>query len=234
MNLKDLFGKALLNYHQSPDCQTLDTWTNLTDVDPVPISYFFRSFDQMPKIEQHALSLCKGNVLDIGCGAASHSLYLQNSQQLSVTGIDLSPGAIEVAKERGLTNTHCLSIYAFSGKKYDTLLLLMNGLGIAEELNGVGRLLYKLKQMLKPQGQILLDSSDLIYLFDDEEVTAWLSDERYYGEVDYGIGFQGQKEEFPWLYLDYAKLEQIASLTGLKCEKIMEGPNHDYLARLHL
>lgn len=232
--MKDLFGKALLNYHQSPNSQTLDTWTNLTDVDPVPISYFFRSFSQMPKIEQHALSLCKGNVLDIGCGAGSHSLYLQDDQKLSVSGLDLSPGAIEVAKERGLTKTHCSSIYAFSEKKYDTLLLLMNGLGIAEELNGVGRLLNQLKQMLKPQGQILLDSSDLIYLFDEEEVTAWLTDERYYGEVDYGIGFQGQKEEFSWLYLDYPQLEQIALLTGLKCEKIMEGSNHDYLARLHL
>ena len=232
--MKDLFGKALLNYHQSPNSQTLDTWTNLTDIDPVPIAYFFRSFEQMPKIEQHALSLCKGNVLDIGCGAGSHSLHIQNIQKLLVTGLDLSPSAIDVTQKRGLTNTHCTSIYEHLDKKYDTLLLLMNGLGIAEELNGVGRLLNHLKQLLKPQGQILLDSSDLIYLFDEEEVSAWLSDDRYYGEVDYGIGFQGHKEEFPWLYLDYPHLEEIALLTGLKCQKIIEGPNHDYLARLHL
>lgn len=234
--MKDLFGKALLNYHQSPGTQTLDTWTNLTEIDPVPIAYFFRSFNEMPKIEQRALSLCRGHVLDIGCGTGSHSLYLQNKKQLSVTGIDLSPGAIQVAKRRGLSNTLCNSIFEYSSldKKYDTLLLLMNGLGIARELSGVSALLEHLKEMLSPGGQILVDSSDLIYLFDEDEVSAWLADERYYGEVDYGIGFNGEKEEFPWLYLDYKHLEQLATLSGFRCEKIVQGPNYDFLARLEI
>ena len=232
--MNDIFGKALVDYYDNPSKQKLITWTNLTDEDPVPVAYFFRTYKQMPNLEQKALALCKGSVLDIGCGSGSHSLYLQKNKSLTVTGLDQSNGAIEVAKQRGLSNTHCCSIYDFSGKKFDTLLMLMNGLGIAKTFNGVSKLLEHLKTLLQPNGSILVDSSDLIYLFDDDEKTFWLNDRRYYGEVDYGIKYKKMAEEFSWLYLDYDNLTKIASSSGFECEKIMEGLNFDYLACLRI
>lgn len=230
--MKDLFGKALRNYHQAPGKQSLLTWTSLTDEDPVPLAYFFRMFEQMPALEQKALQLTFGEVLDIGCGSGSHSLYLQDTKGLDVTGIDLSKGASEVAKDRGVKQIISQSIFDYTDQKFDTLLLLMNGLGIAQTFQGVIPMLNHLKTLLKKDGQILMDSSDLIYLFPEEEQADWQMSEPYYGQVEYGIGFQNETEEFPWLYLDYDCLLQAASLCGFHCEMIMQGPNYDYLARL--
>ena len=230
--MDDLFGKALLNYQQQAGNQELITWTSLTEEDPVPLSYFFRGFEKMPTIEKKALQLASGKVLDIGCGSGSHSLYLQNEKGLDVTGIDRSQGAIDVAKMRGLKKIRCQSIMDLSGEKFDTILLLMNGIGIAQNFKGVVPLLSHLKTLLHPEGQILVDSSDLIYLFPEEEQLDWQMADSYYGELDYGIRFAGEEQEFPWLYLDYNHLETAANLAQLHCEKVLEGPNYDFLACL--
>lgn len=230
--MNDLFGKALFNYHQKPSDQKIITWTNLTDKDPVALSYFFRSFDQMPQLEKKALELSYGKVLDIGCGSGSHSLYLQNQRKQDVIGLDISEGAITVARSRGLKNTFNVSIFDFSAKKFDTLLLLMNGLGIARSIAEVIPFLEHLKKLLQPNGQILVDSSDLIYLFDEEDKNLWLDDKRYYGEVDYGIGFNGHTATFPWLYLDFTRLEKMAERAGFRCTKVCDGAHYDYLACL--
>ena len=230
----DIFGKALQTYFQNPEKQNLTTWTNLTEEDDVPISYFFRLYDEMPALEQKALALASGKILDVGCGSGSHSLYLQNERALDVTGLDISEGAIEVAKERGVKQTHCSSIWDFNKAKYDTILLLMNGMGIAKTTIDLPALLIHLKGLLAPKGSILVDSSDLIYLFDEEDVTLWKEDEIYYGEVDYGIRFEGQSEEFPWLYIDPKRLEIAAKTAGFNFKIIANGTNYDYLAQLSL
>jgi len=222
----------LLDYHQSPGEQQLITWTSLTEEDPVPLAYFFRNYQDMPAIEQKALALSKGKVLDIGCGSGSHSLYLQNEKGLSVCAVDSSSGAAQIAKERGVNQVFHQSILDFKEGSFDTLLLLMNGLGVAKDFQGVLPLLIHLKSLLAPGGQILLDSSDLIYLFEEEDQDDWRNAATYYGELDFGIGFKGETEEFPWLYLDFEHLSQAAELAGFNCEKILDGPNYDYLARL--
>lgn len=222
----------MLDYHQSPGEQQLITWTSLTEEDPVPLAYFFRNYQDMPAIEQKALALSKGKVLDIGCGSGSHSLYLQNEKGLSVCAVDSSSGAAQIAKERGVNQVFHQSILDFKEGSFDTLLLLMNGLGVAKDFQGVLPLLIHLKSLLAPGGQILLDSSDLIYLFEEEDQDDWRNAATYYGELDFGIGFKGETEEFPWLYLDFEHLSQAAELAGFNCEKILDGPNYDYLARL--
>ena len=222
----------MLDYHQSPGEQQLITWTSLTEEDPVPLAYFFRNYQDMPAIEQKALALSKGKVLDIGCGSGSHSLYLQNEKGLSVCAVDSSLGATQIAKERGVNQVFHQSILDFKEGSFDTLLLLMNGLGVAKDFQGVLPLLIHLKSLLAPGGQILLDSSDLIYLFEEEDQDDWRNAATYYGELDFGIGFKGETEEFPWLYLDFEHLSQAAELAGFNCEKILDGPNYDYLARL--
>lgn len=230
--MNDLFGKALLDYYQSPGEQQLLTWTSLTEEDPVALAYFFRAYHQMPSLEQEALKLSQGKVLDIGCGSGSHSLYLQNIKGLNVTSLDSSFGAAQIAKERGVKQVIHQSILDFNEGCFDTLLLMMNGLGVAKDFQGVLPLLLHLKSLLSPKGQILLDSSDLIYLFEEEEQEEWRLAEPYYGELNFGIGFNQETEEFPWLYLDFDHLSQAAALAGLHCEKILDGPHYDYLAKL--
>ena len=121
----------------------------------------------MPKLERHALELTKGRTLDIGCGSGCHSLYLQNEKKIDVTGIDNSAGAIKTAKKRGVKNLIESSIFDCEVTYFDTLLLLMNGPGVCGTLDKLEELLIKIKSLLSENGQILLDSSDLIYLFDE-------------------------------------------------------------------
>ena len=233
--MKDLFGKAILDFqtHNSPE--DLLTETNISEEDEMSVAYLFRSYSEMGILEQKALLLAEGKVLDIGCGAGSHSLYLQNEKKLDVTAIDISKNAIEACQLRGVENTKVEAILEFeTEEKFDTILLLMNGTGIFEKLKNVSNYLQKLKSLLAKNGQILIDSSDIIYMFDeDEDGGKWISGDAYYGELEFTISYKGQKEApFPWLYMDYNTLQNAAVANGFQCEMVLEGEHFDYLAKL--
>lgn len=233
--MKDLFGKAILDYQTKNSPENLITETTISEEDEMSVSYLFRSFSAMPEIEKQALQLAKGKVLDVGCGAGSHSLYLQEERNLDVTSIDISANAIQACKLRGLKKAQIHDVMTLENQKYDTILLLMNGAGMCGQLKKVPDFLLKLKSLLNDGGQILLDSSDIIYMFDeDEDGGKWIpSDTDYYGEVIFNISYKGEKEQpFKWMYIDYTTLENAAADNGLKCEMILEGEHFDYLARL--
>ncbi len=235
--MKDLFGKAMYDFQTNNSPEDIITETSISDEDEMSVEYLFRSYDEMPKIEQKALQLTIGKTLDVGCGAGSHSLSLQNDRNLDVTSIDISEKAIETCKLRGLKNVIVQNILDFEGTKFDTILLLMNGTGIFGKLENCNKYLLKLKSLLNPGGQILIDSSDIIYMFDeDEDGGKWIpSETEYYGELTFTISYKGEKEEpFDWLYLDYNTLQNAAIANGLKCELIMEGEHYDYLAKLSI
>ena len=232
-NIKDVFGNALLDYNKFPNSQELITWTSITGEDPVPLSYFFRTYNQMPKIEQMALDMTYGNVLDIGCGSGCHGIYLQNERKLSVLGLDSSPAAIKVAGERGLLQKINQSIFDFREETFDTLLLLMNGVGICGSLERLELLMEKLKSLMNPGGQVFMDSSDLIYLFDESPIgEKIIPASRYYGELEYSVKYKNKTETFPWLYIDFGLLSEKALQAGLGISLLLEGANWDYLARL--
>jgi cyclopropane fatty-acyl-phospholipid synthase-like methyltransferase len=226
--MKDLFGKAILDYQTSNSPEDLITETSISDADEMSVAYLFRSFDEMPKIEQKALELCHGKILDIGCGAGSHSLYLQQ-KGFEVTSIDISENAIKACQLRGLKNTKVLNVLDLENQKFDTILLLMNGTGIFRTVAETPKYLQKLKSLLNPNGQILIDSSDIIYMFDEGEVPT----ETYYGELTFTLSYKNQTEApFPWLYLDYDLLEKLANDSNLHCELLSKGTHYDFLARL--
>ncbi|SHH46198.1 class I SAM-dependent methyltransferase [Flavobacterium johnsoniae] len=235
--MKDLFGKAMYDFQTNNSPEDIITETSISEEDEMSVEYLFRSYDEMPKIEQKALQLATGKILDIGCGAGSHSLSLQNDRNLDVVSIDISEKAIETCRLRGLKNTQVQNVLDFKGEKFDTILLLMNGTGIFGKLENCNKYLSKLKSLLNPGGQILIDSSDIIYMFDeDEDGGKWIpSETEYYGELTFTISYKGEKEEtFDWLYLDYNTLQNAAIANGLKCELIMEGEHYDYLAKLSI
>lgn len=235
--MKDLFGKAILDYQTKNNPENIITETSISEEDEMSVSYLFRSFEEMPKIEQKALELATGKILDVGCGAGSHSLYLQKVRKLDVVSIDISPNAILACAERGLEQCFVQDVMSLSSadRKYDSILLLMNGCGLAETMKKLPKFLQKLKSLLAGNGQILIDSSDIIYMFDeDEDGGRWISNEAgYYGEVTFDISYKGEKEDtFNWLYIDYNTLQNAAFANGLKAEMILEGEHYDYLAKL--
>jgi SAM-dependent methyltransferase len=232
--MKDLFGKAILDYQTQNNPENIITSTSISDEDEMDVAYLFRSFDEMPSIEQKALLLAKGKTLDVGCGAGSHSLYLQNERNIEVHSIDISKNAIQACSLRGLKNAQAIDVLDLENEKYDTILLLMNGTGIFETLEKTTIYLQKLKSLLNPNGQILIDSSDIIYMFDeDEDGGKWIPSDNYYGELTFSLQYKKEKEvDFPWLYLDYNTLQNAALANRLQCHLLMEGDHYDYLAQL--
>jgi SAM-dependent methyltransferase len=233
--MKDLFGKAILDYQTGNAPENLITETSISEEDEMSVAYLFRNYKAMPKIEQKALQLAKGRVLDVGCGAGSHSLYLQNIEELDVTAIDISKNAIEACRLRGIKNAIAMDVMQLENEKFDTILLLMNGAGMCGRLSKIQDFLEKLKSLLNNGGQILLDSSDIIYMFDeDDDGGKWIpTDVEYYGEVVFNVAYKGEKEEpFNWMYIDYNTLQNAAHAVGLQCELMLEGEHFDYLARL--
>ncbi len=233
--MKDLFGQALLDYQNSNYKEDIITSTSISDDDVLPIPYLFRSYKKMPKLEQKALDLAFGKVLDVGCGAGSHSLYLQNEKGLDVKAIDISIGAVEVCKKRGIKNAEVLDVLKET-TQFDTILLLMNGTSVFQELNQVTNYLSHLKSILKTNGLILIDSSDIIYMYEDED-GGYLFNENgnYYGELEYFVNYKDEKEEpFKMLYLDFRLLKNACFALGLKCKMLAEGEHYDYLAKIYV
>ena len=232
--MKDLFGKALLDYHNGNYTEDIITSTSISNEDILPLPYLFRNFSEMPKLEQKALQLSKGKVLDVGCGTGIHALYLQN-KGFEVKAIDISQGAIEVCKQIDVLNTEIKDVLDET-ETFDTILLLMNGTGIFQELTQVSKYLTHLKTLLKPNGQILIDSSDIKYMYEDEDGGIWMdANANYYGELDYYLSYKGETEEpLKWLYLDFNTLYTACTSIDLNCEKIEEGEHYDYLAKITL
>lgn len=230
--MKDILGNALLDHYNGIAQKDIITWTNISVEDTLPIDYFFREFPMMKRLEQLALDMATGAILDVGCGAGSHSLYLQDKDH-RVKAIDVSKKAIEVCRKRGVANAQVLDILNET-ESFDTILLLMNGTGIFQKLDQVSKYLKHLKSLLNEGGQILLDSSDILYMYEDEDGGYWHDlNANYYGELDYFISYNGEEETpMKWLYLDFNTLREIAESSGLNCQLVIEGENNDYLARL--
>ncbi|MGA9213118.1 class I SAM-dependent methyltransferase [Kaistella sp.] len=231
--MKDLMGQAIWDYYHNKSADDLLTETSISEIDELPVEYFFRGFEEMNLIEQNALELSKGKTLDIGSGAGSHSLYLQNEKKLEVFALDISPKSIEVCQLRGVKNILCADILKFPGETFDTILLLMNGTGIFESLDKIDIYLEKLFSLLNDNGQILIDSTDILYMYDrDEDGGVSVPADHYYGEVDYFVHYKLDTEKpIKWLYLDFETFKRAAENNGFVIEKILQEED-SYLARL--
>lgn len=231
--MTDIIGVALLDFYNGNYSEDIFTETNISEEDELPLPYLFRDFKEMPEIEKQALKSSKGKTLDVGSGAGSHSLYLQE-KGFDVMAIDTSKGAIEVCKLRGVKNAKNIDLLKLENEKFDTILLLMNGTGIFQNLENTSKYLQYLIALLNPNGQILIDSSDLQYMYDPtEEGGIMVPADRYYGELEFIMRYKDLvSEAFEWLYLDEKTFENICSLNNLNFEVIARGDNFDYLARI--
>lgn len=231
---KDPFEQAFFDYLNGDEKASVVVHNSKGDDEIMQVAYFFRSWNEMPELEKLALESCYGHVLDIGAGSGCHSLHLQNID-IKVTALDIKPGFVEVMKKRGIRNTILADIQSVGNSTYDTLLMLMNGIGFTCDLMGLEKFLKKARGMLKPGGQILMDSSDLLYLYQEDDGTVAIDlSENYYGEVEYQVEYKGVKGiPFKWLFVDFSNLSYFADLAGFRTELLHEDENHNYFARLY-
>ena len=229
----DPMGLAISDFYNKRKTAKLYTCTHLTTYDELPIAYLFRTYDEMPEIERVAIDSARGRVLDVGAAAGAHSVCLQQ-KGIDVTAIDNSLLSVEVMQARGV-KAEAADFFDYKPEQpFDTLLFLMNGAGMCGTISRLPLFLNKCKSLLASGGQILLDSSDLIYLYmeDDGSCAIDLNGD-YYGEMLFKVRYkQLRSQPFKWLFVDFDTLKQNAFCCGLSCEKMVEGPHYDYLARL--
>lgn len=229
---KDPMGTAIAEYHRTGRAGTLRVFSSQFDEDEIPVEQLFRTLDEMPAIEQRALAMARGKILDVGAGSGCHALAMQ-AMGKEVTAIDISELSVEVMRQRGVVDARALDLYdEHFVERFDTILLLMNGSGIIGNMEGMGRFFYRMKQLLKPGGRIYMDSSDLKYLFEEED-GSYLIDVagEYYGLVDFQMQYKQVKgESFDWLYIDFDTLAYYAEQYGFTAEVVCQGEHYDYLA----
>ena len=233
MNSKmDPMGRAIAEYHKLKKASKLRVFSPMFEEDEIPLKTLFRSYKSMPEIERKALDLAKGRVLDVGAGAGCHSLVLQE-RGLDVTAIDISPLSVETMKERGVKKVMEQNFFTMDGQ-YDTILMLMNGIGIVGTLDRQPLFFKQLDKILAPGGQVLCDSSDISYVFEDENgIIEYPDTNGYYGEVNYQMQYKDTiGEPFQWLYIDANTLKRVAEENGYSVEVVAEGEHYDYLAKI--
>jgi len=225
--MNSVFGQAVLDYHRGQRQHVLHLFNSYGEPEEMPVEVFFEK-DFSP-LEQLALQQCRGRVLDVGAGAGRHTLALQ-SRGLDVTALEIEAQCVQVMQGRGVRKAVQHNVLGYQGEKFDTLLLLMNGIGLAQTLGKVKGLLRHLKKLLKPNGQVLFDSSDLAYLFENRQPP---QGPPYYGQVSFQYFYKGVwGPRFEWVYVDPSRMQQVALDEGWQFELLMDDGHDLYLARL--
>lgn len=231
---RDPMGAAIADFYKNGIAGRLRVLSSMFDEDEIPVAHLFREEDEMGELELKALGLSKGRILDVGAGAGCHALALQD-KGMSVTAIDVSPLSVEVMAKSGVDDARLVNLYDDAlCEKFDTILMLMNGSGFIGKIANMPQFFARIDSLLAEGGQVLMDSSNLIYLFEDEEggVDIDLAGD-YYGEVDFAMQYKNIKgEPFDWLYIDFETLAFHATENGFVAELAAEGEHYDYLARL--
>ncbi|WP_321331563.1 class I SAM-dependent methyltransferase [uncultured Bacteroides sp.] len=233
---KDPMGTAITDYFAHRKADRLRIFSSSFDEDELPVKDLFRTEARMPVLEKTALKMAAGKILDVGAGSGCHALALQEAGK-EVCAIDISPLSVEVMKQRGVKDVRLVNLFDDTFyEQFDTILLLMNGSGIIGRIENLPDFFQKMKLLLRPDGCVLMDSSDLRYLFEEED-GSYLIDLAgdYYGEIDFQMQYKEIKGDvFDWLYIDFQTLSLYASQCGFTAELVKEGKHYDYLAKLSL
>ena len=233
MNRKaDPMGRAIADYQLTGTADRLRVFSPMFDEDEIPLATLFRTYEKMPETERKALDMTRGKTLDVGAGSGCHSLVLQG-RGVDVTAIDISPLSVETMRQRGVKKVVEQDFFTVGGK-YDTILMLMNGIGIVGTLERMPEFFRHLDKILATGGQVLCDSSDISYVFEDENGLIDYPDTgHYYGELSYRMQYKDTiGEPFDWLYIDAETLRKEAEENGYAVEVVAVGEHFDYMARI--
>jgi hypothetical protein len=233
MNPSQVLGMALKDCHAGDNSVTITVHSPDFEPDIQDVSYYFRSQGEMPLLEREAMDICFGTVLDAGAAVGSHSLELQK-RGIDVTALELSSDACEIMKQRGVRKILNQDIFGTVNKKFDTVLMLMNGIGLVGTTGGLVRFLDHAKTFVDIGGQIVFDSSSLVYLFGEiaDNDGHLEGNDRYFGEIEFVIEYRGVRSDcFSWLYIDFDTACRIANASGIRTELIAQDEDFRYLAR---
>lgn len=230
LHAMDIFGRALRDYFDEKPVSTLWLYNTYGEPEEMPIDIFFRDIEDMPELERLALKHCKGKILDVGAGVGSHALLLQ-SNNMDVTALEISSGACQIMKERGVKNVVNEDFFSYSAGTFDTILLLMNGIGLCSQLSNLDTFLKHARELLAPKGCLVFDSSDLSYLYQTQPYPK----DHYYGEIGYQYQYKNELGDwFQWLYVDQYTLKEVAEQEGWNCELLLMEATDQYLVKLTL
>lgn len=226
--MADALGLAISDYYLQNPQGRLWIHNKYGPKEEMPIETYFREEGEIPPLEIVALKACNGKVLDVGAGAGSHALALQQMGH-DVTAMDVSAGAVDVMRLRGVKQIMQADIFEYDKAQYDTILLLMNGIGLAGTIARLHTFLQLAKQLLLPGGQLIFDSSDIAYLYEGNLP----NNGQYYGEIVYEYRYKRKTSGwFSWLYIDKKTLASIAAKEGWEMEILFEDGFDQYLVRL--
>ncbi|HLV81730.1 MAG TPA: class I SAM-dependent methyltransferase [Chthonomonadaceae bacterium] len=232
MNFVDAFGQQLWDIYRDDD----SFWIIERDdgrIEAGAGSFYFSDFPDWPSLEQEAIRLAKGRVLDIGCGAGRHALYLQN-QGLDVLGIDQSPLAIQLCRERGLKQAEVCSItqaHRLGGRPFDTILMFGNNLGLLGNEKR-GRWLLKTWHKVTGEGAMILAEILDPYQTDDPDHLAYHRRNRARGRMGGQVRIRVRHKMLkgPWfdyLFLSQDELAHLVAGTGWQIARCLEdGPHY--------
>lgn len=231
----DPIGNAIQRYSNSEEDLSIRVECDLMEDDFLPVPYLFRSYELMPEIEKVALRMVHGHILDAGAAAGPHTRYLRENGY-TVTAIDISKGAISYLNAEYPTDENLnvtIEELIHQDRKFDSVLLLMNGIGLAEELANLEFFLSQLKSILNKGGKIICDSTDVRYFYEDEDGSVWVDlNTNYHGDFKFRMHFENSSTDwFKWLYVDPESLQRAANNVGLSCS-ILYTDEHTYLAEL--
>jgi len=225
-------GRALADVHAGDLGATLYVRSDLWEDESVPATDYYRPLTvPLPDLERRALAACRGRVLDAGAGAGRHALELQRTG-LEVVAVDISPDAVAVMRDRGVRDARVGDVFDLAGERFDTVLMLMHGLGVVGTLANLDRFLRQLVGLLAADGQLIADSADLAAAVDDLAVEDF-THAAYPGEVEFQVTYRGlDGRAYPWLFVDPGTLAEAADAAGLTCDVLARGARGSYLARL--
>ena len=231
--MQDIFGLALYSYWKGNHKTKYKIINDVSHIESDSLQRYFITYNKFPLIEKKALKHAKGKILDVGCGAGRHIIYFQN-KKFDIIGVDSSKLAVKVCKERGCRNVIVSNILnlKLKNKSFDTILLFGNNIGIGGNLNGIKKLLKKLRSLAKKDGLLLLSSFDVKATKDKKYFSYHkrnLELGRHIGQLKLRLGYKNKFSDwFNWIHIEPHTLKKIASECKWKSERTYKGKNGRY------
>ena len=235
--VQDAFGQLLTSYYAGEDCTEVierdDGFLNVTD----NMSLYFAPFDEWHDYVQRSMQTVRGSVLDVGVGAGRFALYLQEKGH-KVVAIDVSAGALEVCRQRGVKNVRQLPFHRIDSSlgTFDTVLMMGNNFGLFANPRRARWMLRRLKKLTAENARIVAESLD-VYTTDKPEHLAYHAHNRQWGRLAGEIRLRVRHRDligdwFDYLMVSQAEMQKIVQGTGWRIVEILENGGGRYVAVL--
>jgi len=220
------FGQALLDYWRGNESAELIHEFKTGQKKSLQVSVFFRSHGEFLPTE-NAFKYCQGQILVVGAGTGVHALELEK-QDYDVTAIDICPQAVQIMKERGIKHARQRDFLQFEGERFDTIFMLGHNIGMCETLKGINGLLRRCERLLRPGGQLLVNS------IKESGSLNVPSHKEYPGELEFRLSHEGNVGPWMhWLHVDFETLTSYAFKCGWSVEKLIGTEEGGFLAKLN-